>query len=134
MSVWTPEKSLARKERRKSRKLRLIELLGGKCERCGSTKNLEFDHLKPKQKKFIISKFIDRADVNLLDEVNKCQLLCKACHHEKTLEKREYGKLSSHGTIWRYKKYKCRCRKCVKAMKDYYDNIKKLKAKSAISF
>jgi 5-methylcytosine-specific restriction endonuclease McrA len=134
MSAWTPEKSLARKERRKSRKLRLLELLGGKCERCGSTENLEFDHLKPSQKKFIISKFIDRADSNLLDEVNKCQLLCKTCHHEKTLEKQEYGKLSAHGTIWRYKKYKCRCKKCTKAMKDYYEGIKSLKGQNLISF
>jgi len=124
MSSWSIEKSKARKERRKSRKLRFIEMLGGKCERCGSIENLEFDHLKPTQKKFIISKFIDRADVNLLDEVNKCQLLCKQCHHLKTLEKREYGKMSAHGTLWRYKKYKCRCRKCVNAMRDYYAKYK----------
>ena len=129
MSQWTPEKSKARKERRKSRKLRFIELLGGKCERCGAKENLEFDHLQPRQKNFIISKFIDRADINLLDEVNKCQLLCKKCHHEKTLEKKEYGKASSHGTIWRYKKYQCRCGKCKMAMKNYYEKIKKIKLK-----
>lgn len=120
MSEWSQAKSKARAQRRKSRKLRFIELLGGKCENCNSTEELQFDHLNPNEKQFIIGKFIDKSDINLLDEVNKCQLLCKKCHHQKTLEKQEYGKLSDHGTIWRYKKYKCRCDLCTKAMSDYY--------------
>ena len=31
--------------RRKVRRARLIELLGGRCVRCGSTDELEFDHI-----------------------------------------------------------------------------------------
>jgi 5-methylcytosine-specific restriction endonuclease McrA len=35
------------KARRKVRRARLIELLGGQCVRCGSTDELEFDHIDP---------------------------------------------------------------------------------------
>jgi hypothetical protein len=38
-----------------ARRKRLIEMLGGKCARCGSAESLEFDHIDPSTKKFTIS-------------------------------------------------------------------------------
>ena len=106
--------------RRQERRKKLMMLLGGQCEHCGSRENLHFDHKDPKKKEFAISKMLDAPESVLTDEVNKCQLLCSDCHREKTREKWEFGSPESkHGTIWRYKKYKCRCNRCRQAMSDY---------------
>jgi predicted Zn-ribbon and HTH transcriptional regulator len=50
-----PNDYLKQKERALSRKLEIIRLKGGKCERCGYDKNiaaLEFHHLDPSIKSF----------------------------------------------------------------------------------
>jgi len=111
------------RKRRKERRKKFLQLLGGKCENCGTTKNLQFDHLDPKTKSRSIGKIWHADENEIEDEVLKCQLLCEPCHRAKTLEKAEYGKESDHGTIWRYKKHKCRCDECRKAMSDYYYSV-----------
>ena len=69
---------------RKERKQHLVERLGGKCVECGTTHLLEFDHIDPLTKSFTIaSKMTSNIEV-LYDEVDKCQLLCRYCHYEKT--------------------------------------------------
>lgn len=123
MSTWTAEEAHKRWKRRLAKRKRLKELLGGKCAKCGSKQNLEFDHLSPEDKEFKISKYIDLSDDNLVLEVKKCQLLCKKCHHQKTLDKQEYNPVAPHGTILRYKRDKCRCNKCKQAMIDFNSNI-----------
>lgn len=108
------------KKRRLERRQKLIDLLGGKCIRCGATENLEFDHIKPKKKEFDIANAKDSPEKVLMKEVKKCQLLCRPCHMSKTRENWEFGgKPARHGTLWMYKKYKCRCKKCRKAMSQY---------------
>jgi len=72
------------KKRKKEHKKILIDHLGGKCVGCGTTHNLQFDHIDRKDKKFGI---VDRLSCKLTDlivEANKCQLLCKDCHKVKT--------------------------------------------------
>ena len=66
------------------RKKLLIEMLGGKCESCGTTKNLQFDHIDPTTKSFSIAKRYRCKDV--FEEIKKCQLLCYECHLKKTSE------------------------------------------------
>lgn len=111
----------ARKKRRAARRAKLIDILGGKCVRCGSKENLHFDHKNKKQKTLDIAHSIDTKEDILLKEIKKCQLLCKDCHLAKTKEEWDWGvPKPEHGTIWYYKKYKCRCDKCKKAMSDYY--------------
>ncbi len=105
--------------RREERRQKFKELLGGKCDSCAAEDGLQFDHKNPKKKEFRISLHIDAPDNVLEKEVKKCRLLCDTCHKEKTLNKQEYGKESKHGTIWRYKKHKCRCKKCKDAMSKY---------------
>lgn len=107
------------RKRRESRREKFKELLGGKCDICSAKDGLQFDHINPKKKKFRISKYIDSPEKVLMKEVKKCRLLCDKCHRKKTLENQEYGKESEHGTIWRYKKHKCRCKKCREAMSKY---------------
>ena len=75
----------------KKRKLKhkLIEYKGNKCQRCGYSKcegALQFHHKDPKLKEFQLS-HINLNDTNfsfdkLLNEVDKCELLCANCHAE----------------------------------------------------
>lgn len=102
-------------------------MLGGKCVFCGTSENLHFDHLNPKNKEFTIAKILTFPMEVIEKEVKKCQLLCATCHKKKTLEKQEFGKLAPCGTMWRYKHYGCRCDKCRKARSDYYHAHKPIK-------
>ena len=74
----------AQRERDKERKKLLTEMLGGKCVSCGTTENLQFDHIDPTTKSFSIGKRYRCKDV--FEEIKKCQLLCCDCHWKKTSE------------------------------------------------
>jgi len=45
---------------------------------------LEFDHVDPTSKKYVITRILDYPLEILLQELRKCQLLCPPCHEEKT--------------------------------------------------
>jgi hypothetical protein len=66
--------------------VKLVELFGGKCALCGYNKcvqSLQFHHLDPKNKKFAISAFGHcRTWKSVVEEANKCLLLCSNCHFE----------------------------------------------------
>lgn len=69
------------------RKLKLIELLGGKCKYCGYSKCISalcFHHLNPVDKLFGLSKnnLWSKSWENILQEASKCELLCVRCHAE----------------------------------------------------
>ena len=73
--------------KRTDRKLELIALKGGKCQVCGydkCTDALVFHHRNPAEKKFPLSKqFIwNRKWETLIEELEKCDLLCCRCHCE----------------------------------------------------
>lgn len=68
-------------------KYKLILARGGKCERCGYDKNiaaLQFHHINPEDKSFTLdARTIERkSDEEVIEEFNKCQLLCANCHME----------------------------------------------------
>ena len=65
-------------------KAQCIEYLGGKCVKCGTTHNLQFDHIKREGKKYTIASKLSYKFDNLKEELDKCQLLCAPCHLEKT--------------------------------------------------
>lgn len=72
---------------RRRTKQKLIEYKGGKCEMCGFDKDCstcyDFHHIDPATKKFGIGgKGITRQYDKLIEEVDKCLLLCKNCHAE----------------------------------------------------
>jgi len=77
----------AQQERGSSRRRMLIESKGGKCEKCGYDRNqsaLSFHHLDPNTKLFGIDirQCSNRTLKVLIEEVEKCQLLCLNCHAE----------------------------------------------------
>lgn len=63
-----------------------IQILGGKCNKCGVARVLQLDHVDPSTKSFDISgKMLVFSWTRILDELRKCQLLCVTCHKEKTI-------------------------------------------------
>lgn len=69
------------------RKSELIELKGGKCEICGYDKNisaLDFHHIDPEQKKLSLNSrtLANAKREDILEEADKCMLLCANCHRE----------------------------------------------------
>ena len=66
------------------RRAKVLEIMGGQCINCGSKDNLEIDHIDPHTKSFSISEFITHSWEKIGPELEKCQLLCKACHKAKS--------------------------------------------------
>jgi 5-methylcytosine-specific restriction endonuclease McrA len=68
----------------------LIEVLrwvsGGACKLCGDTKALEFDHIDPATKLFQVTA-CGRSPESIVREWEKCMLLCRACHLERTRQR-----------------------------------------------
>ena len=80
---------------RDERRQYLKEYLGGKCVRCGATERLEFDHIIKETKSFTISSSLTCFSIEeLIEEVNKCQLLCRPCHIIKSDEEGDWAKLT----------------------------------------
>lgn len=123
-----PNTCLAQTIRGYRRKLKLIELKGGKCENCGYDKNiaaLEFHHNDSSQKEFSLDarKLSNSKWEILLKEANKCSLLCSNCHRE--LHNPEYNKsyinnLKTKGELKNLNKneenHKKECKFCGKLM------------------
>lgn len=95
---------------------RRAEWMAGKsCVICGTTQDLEVDHIDPEMK--VAHRIWSWAIPRRNAELAKCQVLCKAHHLEKTLAQRP---TPEHGTISRYtsKVHKCRCDLCKRANAD----------------
>jgi hypothetical protein len=80
---------------RDDRRTILRNRLGGKCVRCGSIENLEFDHIIKETKSFTIGSSLTCFSIEeLILEVDKCQLLCRPCHIDKSHEEGDWRKLT----------------------------------------
>jgi len=90
LEVGRKEKSGTYKYQKKrgfERKSKLVKLMGGCCKNCGYNHNLgvlQFHHRDPSVK---VSKLDMRVLTNrtwefILEEANKCDLLCANCHAE----------------------------------------------------
>ena len=57
---------------------------GNGCAHCGYNKSpvaLDFDHIDPSTKEFLIPRFLARTNLKrLFKEIRKCQILCANCH------------------------------------------------------
>jgi len=70
-------------ERYLSRKLALIEFLGGKCHDYGQQYHyaaMQFHHTDPNSKEFDWSRLRRQSLATVLNEISKCALLCNNCH------------------------------------------------------
>lgn len=101
---------------KQERRSTLIDILGGSCVNCGCVHNLEFDHVLSEDKSFEITANLELGMERLLNELQKCQLLCHSCHLEKT--RSDYG-VYMHGTASMYNNHKCRCDLCKTAWTKY---------------
>jgi hypothetical protein len=114
----------------KLRRERAIAYLGGQCVRCGTTDQLEFDHVDRATKSYLITANLNRRWEVLVQELDKCQLLCHDCHRAKTRECGETGgghnRLTPddlpHGTGTGYTYWRCRCEPCRQAR--YEDRVR----------
>jgi len=69
-----------------TRRNNIIQDLGGRCVRCGSSENLEIDHCDPTKKHFNIGDLLNHSKEEVERELTKCQLLCHNCHRKKSNE------------------------------------------------
>jgi hypothetical protein len=59
-----------------TRKAELVSLLGGVCSDCGSSHDLEFDHIETTSKSFIIAKLLNYSkETVLLETFNHLRIL-----------------------------------------------------------
>ena len=76
-----------------AKKIKAINMLGGKCSICGYSKNyasLDFHHSG--EKEISIGKLFGRAKMEAIhSEVKKCILVCRNCHME--IHHPEYTKI-----------------------------------------
>lgn len=84
--------SMRNRQRRRRHKVKqaLIDLMGGKCVRCGFDEHmygLEFDHKNPTEKQHTVSNLISSGSWEKVSTYVKaqCQLLCANCHALKTV-------------------------------------------------
>lgn len=89
------------------RRAKAIEAMGGKCVRCGSEDRLEFDHIERSLKAGEIARWLSRGEQRYLRELEKCQLLCRACHIEKSRGESSVGHGGGKTGI-----RNCYCEKC----------------------
>lgn len=80
------------RQKRQARKRAIIAYKGGKCERCGYDRcmaALQFHHRDPKQKTRQIAVMLSWAWARIMDEVDKCDLVCANCHAETHFKEEE---------------------------------------------
>jgi hypothetical protein len=65
-----------------------------------------------------VNKLLASGSTKLLNELAKCQLLCKACHLAKTVAEKEPF---THGTMYGWMRRKCGCTVCSGAKRAWYD-------------
>lgn len=66
------------------------------CVECGYREHpaaLDFDHLEGHPKSFTIGQNVNHSDVEIIEEVCKCQVVCANCHRVRTSKRLEAKKL-----------------------------------------
>jgi hypothetical protein len=96
-----------------AKQIMAINLLGGKCRRCGSSNimALEFHHIDKNKEHDICSLNNNRWSI-MKNEVKKCELLCRNCHfktHSSSTKRNVKLKLKLLNIKGIYKCEKCGC-------------------------
>lgn len=112
------------RDRLRYRRKLLEGLLGGKCIDCDVTSRLEFHHLDPTEKLFDISSTLTAPWAILVLEAEKCVLVCKPHHIERSPQ-------SLHGTRSGYTNLKCREECCRAANREYFRQRRSMASSSS---
>lgn len=96
------------KRRYKRRREEAIDRLGKTCAECGTTEDLEFDHIEPHLKEVTIARASSFSEKRWQEELSKCQLLCHDCHVTKHASEAQCGSVQKY---WRG----CHCLDCTAA-------------------
>lgn len=82
-------RNISCKKKYRNIKQKCIDYKGGKCEKCGYNKcqaALDFHHIDPTEKNFQISQFQffdwGKNKYKIINELDKCMLICANCHRE----------------------------------------------------
>jgi len=118
-NAYMREYMLKRYHKRRSES---IEKLGGKCVVCGSTENLEIDHIDRTTKTMNISGLWSANIVRYEAELKLCQLLCEEHHKQKT--RRENSVDHGEGKTG---KRNCYCELCATLKRTYARERRQLK-------
>lgn len=110
-----------------ARRAEYIEILGGKCVVCGTTENLQFDHIDPSTKTIDIGKLLNVSKAKSLAELKLCQLLCKTHHIEKGQREGDQGQVPHGGGMTGKKN--CRCELCAPLKAEWQRNYRKTRKK-----
>lgn len=106
------------KKRYYRRRAAAIEQLGGRCVDCGSTENLQFDHVDRLTKSFDLAKaFAGWSDERIQAELVKCVLRCKPHHDEKSRRVSDLPQVDHGGG--KTGKKNCYCDKCAPLKRAY---------------
>ena len=106
------------RNRYEERRTQAVEILGGVCVDCGTTDNLEFDHVDPSTKEFAIGDMFSKYSWEKIEqELIKCVLRCKPCHGIKSLSNGDIYSVEHGGGL--SGKKNCKCPPC-KAKKAEY--------------
>lgn len=101
-----------------------IESQGGACAVCGSSANLEVDHIDRTTKLCNPTAIWSRNKNFREAELDKCQVLCNDCHSKKTVVELTID--HPHGTYARYKKG-CKCGSCKESVAPYWRDYRERK-------
>lgn len=85
---------------------------GKSCVECGSTEQLELDHIDPAQK--VTHRIWSWSAKRRNEELAKCQILCSDCHSDKTINESQTARC---GDASMYRRG-CRCESCTLAQRD----------------
>lgn len=103
------------KQRYRRRRADAVAMLGGRCVECGTTEDLQFDHIDPRLKSFDVGSCMSSMTWSrLIVELSKCQLLCATHHRDKT--KVELGVAHGGGVAG---KSNCKCGLCRLRRRNY---------------
>ena len=96
--VTNPSRKWLRDYQRAWISKRRLEYFEGKyCERCGSSEDLQLDHVDPDKK--ISHRIWSWSEERREEEIAKCQVLCKPCHRSKTFDQRPKGSNTANSRL-----------------------------------
>lgn len=87
--------------------------INGPCVQCGSQVELQVDHINPSTK--VSHKVWSWSEERRLEELAKCQVLCRKCHEAKTSRENSKASPCDGVNTTNYYKNKCRCDPCKRA-------------------